>query len=310
MEVQEKEVRKKIRAIDTSFIKIPYPVLYNEELNDLQKLLLAQILALTTNKNYCYANNMFFAIALNKSKVTISRNISELQKLGYISVEQKDKRRIYVKRAKLHNFDLEEYKSKMSMRMIENDKGISEFDKADFQKGLDTLIDTDKDNKELNTEENIKIENTKNEESDDAHHFLLFLITSLDKIQEEYAYSKDYPQFFDSGLFYKGTTEFLYKVFSKFNIEPSFLYSTVLDKIATLPHSNDGGILDFFYESFADFIGNVIIEADEADRLSETTNPIEFSPFTSSYKRFILDSYEDLMEVYYRTFIYLDENNN
>lgn len=268
------------------FVKIPYAVIYNTELNDAQKILLSQVIALANTRNYCYANNHHLARLLNKSKVTISRSISELQSKGYITIQIKNgSRRIFINRKKLKSFDYDTYISNMDIAMSENDKGY-------YQKRIGSLIENDEDNK-INTN---KEENIKNEKGDLRDRFTYFLITSMDKEVMKYKNHEDFPSFFDPLSFYIETDRFLKIVFDTYSVEPSSLYSSFLDKIIALPLEPAG--LDFFYKEFKDLLMTFLEELEESDSLKLLENPSVFDNMAPAYERFILDSYNALLKLY------------
>lgn len=66
---------------------IPAHVRYDSRLNDSDKILYSEITALTQKNGQCWASNQYFASLYNVSKDTISRRISKLAKLGYITVQ-------------------------------------------------------------------------------------------------------------------------------------------------------------------------------------------------------------------------------
>lgn len=66
---------------------MPNKVLYSTELSDKQKLLFCVISSLCAEKGYCRATNECLWELLWVDKLTISRNISQLQEKWYISIE-------------------------------------------------------------------------------------------------------------------------------------------------------------------------------------------------------------------------------
>jgi len=66
---------------------IPSQVRYCEELKFAERLLYGEITALTGKEGYCFAGNKYFAELYNVTTETISRWISHLNRLGFISVE-------------------------------------------------------------------------------------------------------------------------------------------------------------------------------------------------------------------------------
>lgn len=71
---------------------IPANVRYNKELCANAKLLYGEITALTNEKGYCWAQNIYFAELYNVSKKSISRWISQLEKYDYITTKIKYKK--------------------------------------------------------------------------------------------------------------------------------------------------------------------------------------------------------------------------
>jgi uncharacterized phage protein (TIGR02220 family) len=71
-----------------SFIAIlPANVRYNKNLSDAAKLLFAEITSLSDKEGYCWANNAYFAELYGKTTRTISKIISDLEKLGFLELK-------------------------------------------------------------------------------------------------------------------------------------------------------------------------------------------------------------------------------
>ena len=70
----------------TYYANIPANVRYSN-LKPNAKLLYGEITALSNKLGYCYASNSYFAELYGVSKNTVSRWISDLNKLGFISVQ-------------------------------------------------------------------------------------------------------------------------------------------------------------------------------------------------------------------------------
>lgn len=76
---------------------------YDRNLKANEKLIYAEITALTTKEGYCYASNKYFSDLYHVTPQTVSTWISHLEKLGYIQVQiirknnQIVQRRIYLK---------------------------------------------------------------------------------------------------------------------------------------------------------------------------------------------------------------------
>ena len=77
---------------------------YDQNLKANEKLMYAEITALTTKEGYCYASNKYFSDLYHVTPQTVSTWISHLEKLGYISVQiirkgnQIAQRRIYLQK--------------------------------------------------------------------------------------------------------------------------------------------------------------------------------------------------------------------
>ena len=67
---------------------IPREIFYSAELSLREKFILAEIEALSKD-GYCFANNAHFATLCSCARETISRDISRLKKLGYVSAIKK-----------------------------------------------------------------------------------------------------------------------------------------------------------------------------------------------------------------------------
>lgn len=69
--------------IASYFAVIPATVRYNKQLKSSEKLLYAEITALTNKYGYCYAKNKYFANLYNVTIETVSRWISDLKRLRF-----------------------------------------------------------------------------------------------------------------------------------------------------------------------------------------------------------------------------------
>ncbi len=85
---------------------IPASVRYNKELSFLEKFIYCELTALSNVDGYTFASNKYFADLYDKDQKTISRALSRLEELGYISIEydkvgaKVTKRRIYLAEVK------------------------------------------------------------------------------------------------------------------------------------------------------------------------------------------------------------------
>ena len=77
---------------------IPANVMLDEKLSPMSKLVFSIINALAKKEGFCWASSAYIAKLLNRSRVCISRSISELNERGYIEVEiaSRTKRKILV----------------------------------------------------------------------------------------------------------------------------------------------------------------------------------------------------------------------
>ena len=77
---------------------IPAKVRYSS-LKPNAKLLYGEITALSNKLGYCYASNNYFAELYGVSKNTVSRWLSDLKKLGFITIEiQRNEKKEIIKR--------------------------------------------------------------------------------------------------------------------------------------------------------------------------------------------------------------------
>ena len=86
MEIQKIDINKLI------------PATYNprKDLKPNDKLLMGLITSLSLKNGYCSANNDYLATEMNVSKRTITTSLSNLRKLGFISIQyEKYHRKIY-----------------------------------------------------------------------------------------------------------------------------------------------------------------------------------------------------------------------
>ena len=66
---------------------LPAPVRYCKDLSSFQKILFAEISALTNKEGFCFASNDYFSKLFETSTETISRAISGIAKAGFVIVE-------------------------------------------------------------------------------------------------------------------------------------------------------------------------------------------------------------------------------
>ena len=73
------------------YIKVPFEVLENKNLQPTTKLLYGLILSLCNQNGYCWANNSYFVKTLSISRATLIRCINELIRLELILFENDEK---------------------------------------------------------------------------------------------------------------------------------------------------------------------------------------------------------------------------
>ena len=76
-----------MKTTPTYYAIIPAPIRYDKNLKANEKLMYGEITALSNTNGYCTASNRYFSELYAVSKETVSRWISNLQKLGYVSIE-------------------------------------------------------------------------------------------------------------------------------------------------------------------------------------------------------------------------------
>ena len=70
---------------NTTFLSVPYNILYLEGLTMSAKILLAEILSLSKLEGHCYASNAYLARRIGISQTTVKESIKVLKKKGYIT---------------------------------------------------------------------------------------------------------------------------------------------------------------------------------------------------------------------------------
>ena len=73
----------------TKFITVSIEIMHDKNLNQSQKFILAEIEQLSQLDNGCFASNRHFSDLIGITKENVSRNINELEKMGYIGIEIK-----------------------------------------------------------------------------------------------------------------------------------------------------------------------------------------------------------------------------
>ena len=73
----------------TKFITVSIEIMHDKNLNQSQKFILAEIEQLSQLDKGCFASNGHFSDLIGITKENVSRNINELEKMGYIAIEIK-----------------------------------------------------------------------------------------------------------------------------------------------------------------------------------------------------------------------------
>ena len=85
---------------------IPSEILYNEQYNSDEKIILSKIIEFTRNKKYCFVTNKIFAKITGRSTKTVSKIINHLISKEVISVTEKSfKRCLYLNENQLLNIN-------------------------------------------------------------------------------------------------------------------------------------------------------------------------------------------------------------
>lgn len=74
----------------TKFITVSIDIMHDKNLNQSQKFILAEIEQLSQLDNGCFASNKHFSDLVGITKENVSRNIKELENMGYVKTEIKN----------------------------------------------------------------------------------------------------------------------------------------------------------------------------------------------------------------------------
>ncbi len=103
-------------------------VRYDQRLNPMQKLIFAELTALSNSQGFAFPSNEYLADLYGISTVSISRHISKLNELKYIRIEQEKRgfgttRKIYILHdSRLNNNDKSRHNNSMSPPLNKIDK--------------------------------------------------------------------------------------------------------------------------------------------------------------------------------------------
>jgi len=122
---------------------IPANVRYSKAISPQEKLLYAEISSLSNAKGYCWATNEYFSELYDLSKRTVSRQISNLEKKGFLVIKmiykanskQVESRKIYIVQ------NTEQVHQNSVKNLVEENKNIEENTHTPIDKNVYTPID-------------------------------------------------------------------------------------------------------------------------------------------------------------------------
>lgn len=80
------------------FLKIPYQILLNNELDAENKILLSKIIELDKLPDGCYISNNHLGSLLGINRFSVSKRVTRLRTLGYVMVSEVTKNNITLRR--------------------------------------------------------------------------------------------------------------------------------------------------------------------------------------------------------------------
>lgn len=120
-----------------TFNQVPTDILDNKELSLLDKFIYGEVFTMSVQGKEFFMSNSRLAERYGKSKVTVSRSVNKLSRLGYIHVEMTYNNKQEIEKRVLT------LSSKMSIPLIKNDN-------TPLSKTTRGIITSDKDNKSIN----------------------------------------------------------------------------------------------------------------------------------------------------------------
>ena len=78
---------KNSNSLPNFYAIIPSFIRYDSKITNFDKIMYAEITALTNAKGYCYAFNSYFELVFNVSVSTVKRSLSRLDKKNYIFID-------------------------------------------------------------------------------------------------------------------------------------------------------------------------------------------------------------------------------
>ncbi len=111
----------------TKYITVSIDIMHDKNLNQSQKLILAEIEQLSQLDNGCFASNKHFSDLIGITKENVSRNINELERIGYIAIDIKKGTRNHTRIITLINLVRPPYQnSKTPLLKQQETKGIEQ----------------------------------------------------------------------------------------------------------------------------------------------------------------------------------------
>ena len=111
----------------TKYITVSIDIMHDKNLNQSQKFILAEIEQLSQLDNGCFASNKHFSDLIGITKENVSRNINELERIGYIAIDIKKGTRNHTRIITLINLVRPPYQnSKTPLLKQQETKGIEQ----------------------------------------------------------------------------------------------------------------------------------------------------------------------------------------
>ena len=134
-----------MRDAPNYYAVLPANIRYADDLSCLQKLLYAEITALSNKDGFCYASNQYFADLYKKDPTWVSKSISDMQKKWYLKLDRENSswfvRKIFVWELKILKKSIKttcRKTQKASCRKIQ--EGIEENCKTGIEENCNIII--------------------------------------------------------------------------------------------------------------------------------------------------------------------------
>lgn len=134
-----------MRDAPNYYAVLPANIRYADDLSCLQKLLYAEITALSNKDGFCYASNQYFADLYKKDPTWVSKSISDMQKKWYLKLDRENSswfvRKIFVWELKILKKSIKttcRKTQKASCRKVQD--GIEENCKTGIEENCNIII--------------------------------------------------------------------------------------------------------------------------------------------------------------------------